>query len=98
MVTYSCRRECPATKFGQQGREVATGEGPLEGLGRGDVVVLEAKEALTDRVARRRVVRREHLALDDREVDLDLIEPAGVDGVWTSTSFGHRACGRTTAR
>src|SRR5215470_10061093 len=81
MVTYSCGRlRGPAAEFDEQSREIPTREGPLERLRRSDVMVLEAKKTLTDRVARRKVVGREHLALDDREIDLDLIEPAGVDG------------------
>src|SRR5262245_33140783 len=79
MVTYS-RGRCRGrtTELGQS-REIAAREGTLKRFRRVDVVRLEAKEALTDSAARRKVVRREDLALDGREVDLDLIEPAGVN-------------------
>ena len=41
---------------------------------------LEPKESVFDLVERREVVRGEHLALDDGEIDLDLVEPAGMNG------------------
>jgi hypothetical protein len=58
---------------------VAARESPLEGFCRVDVVFLEAKEPLADRGERREVIRREDLALNNGEIDLDLIEPAGMD-------------------
>src|SRR5262245_1650637 len=81
MVTYSCRRSRGSTtQLGEQRDEIAAGESPLERLGRGDVVLLEAQEPLTDGAERSEVIRCEDLARDDGEIDLDLIEPAGVDG------------------
>jgi len=41
---------------------------------------LEGKEALLDRFQGREVVGCQNFPLKDREVDLDLVEPAGVDG------------------
>jgi hypothetical protein len=43
-------------------------------------VVLEAHDPLGERGERVEVLRRERLALEDREVDLDLVEPGGVVG------------------
>jgi hypothetical protein len=81
MVTYSRRGlSGSTTEFGEQSGEIAAGEGPLERLCRVDVVVLEAKKPFADGAERSEVVRREDLALDDREIDFDLIEPAGVNG------------------
>ena len=78
MMTYSCRRpRGSTTEFGEQRGEIAAREGPLERLRRVDVVFLEAKKPLTDRAERTEVIRREDLALDDGEIDLNLIEPAG---------------------
>ena len=57
-----------------------TCEVPLERLGHGLVVGLKCEQALFDRGQRREVVGREDLALDDGEVDFDLVEPAGMDG------------------
>src|SRR2546428_7670117 len=78
MMTYSCRRpRGSTTEFGEQRGEIAAREGPLERRRRVDVVFLEAKKPLTDRAERTEVIRREDLALDDGEIDLNLIEPAG---------------------
>ncbi len=63
----------------QQLREIGRGEAPGEGLGDALVVLLEAEEARPDIRERREVVGRERLALHDREVDLDLVESAGMD-------------------
>ena len=58
----------------------SAGEVPLEWLGDLVVVVLEVVERLGDFSGALEVVGFEHLALDDRVVDLDLVEPAGVYG------------------
>src|SRR3972149_2717914 len=60
--------------------EIGAGELPLEGRGNLLVVFLEPKESVFDLRQRREVVRGEHLALDDGEVDLDLVEPTGMNG------------------
>ena len=52
---------------------------PCEGLGDVLVVLLEAQQAGLDLGEGREVVGGEHLALHDREVDLDLVEPTGMD-------------------
>ena len=56
--------------------EISACEGPFEGGGDLLVVVLEAENALGDFVLGSEVSGRESFALEDREVDLDLVEPA----------------------
>ncbi len=80
MVTYSRRPRGSTTELGEQRGEIAAREGPLERRRRVDVVVLEAKEPLTDGAEGSEVIRREDLALDDGKIDLDLMEPACVNG------------------
>ena len=63
----------------EQRIEIAAGEGPLEGLGGLLIAILESHELVLERGEAREVVGREELALDDGEIDLDLVEPAGVD-------------------
>jgi len=62
--------------------EVGAGELPLE-RGGDLFVAAEREELLLECVEVGEVARGEHFALDDREVDFGLVEPAGVDGVWT---------------
>ena len=59
--------------------EVGGGELPLEWGGDLLVAAAEREEVALERVEVGEVVGRENLALDDREVDLGLVEPAGVD-------------------
>ena len=42
-------------------------------------MLLEPHQLVLERGEARKIVGREELALDDGEVDLDLVEPAGVD-------------------
>ena len=65
---------------GQERVELGAGEGPLERLGDLAVVLLEGGDAGGERVEVGEVVGRQRLALQDREVDLDLVQPRGVDG------------------
>ena len=67
-------------RAGQEAVEIAAGELPFEGRGDLLVVLLEVEDALGDCVLGREVGRGECLALEDREVDLDLVHPAGVRG------------------
>ena len=64
----------------EQGGEVVAGEVPLEGFGDLVLVALEDVEGARDLWEVGEVVGLEHLALNDREEDLDLVEPAGVHG------------------
>jgi hypothetical protein len=63
---------------GQQGLEMRARELPLERTRDAFVVALKLQKPLLDRFEAREVVGGERFALHDREVDLDLIEPAGV--------------------
>src|SRR2546425_3005473 len=82
-VFWSCNLgEFPTMilEFGQECSQVLAGELPLEGLSHPLVLAVESKQAIPQRRKRRKVVRREHFALHDGEVDLDLVEPAGMNG------------------
>ena len=63
----------------KQDIEIAAGEGPLERLGGLLVALLEAHQLVSERGEIRKIVGSEELALDNGEIDLDLIEPTGVD-------------------
>jgi hypothetical protein len=65
---------------GEQVVEVGAGELPVERRAGGLPVVLEGDDAVGDGVEVVEVVGGQDLALDDREVDLDLVEPRCVDG------------------
>jgi hypothetical protein len=60
--------------------EVAAGERPVERRGSGGEFGLEAEDAAGEVVDVVEVAGRERLALEDREGDLDLVEPRGVPG------------------
>ena len=55
-------------------------EVPVEGLGGRVVAVLEGEEPFGEGVEVGKVAGLDHLALDDGEEDLNLVQPAGVDG------------------
>ena len=57
-----------------------TGEFPFEGLSDSFIVGLKGEQALFDGGQRFEVVWGQDFALDDGEVDFDLIEPAGMNG------------------
>lgn len=59
--------------------EVLACECPMERRSGLLVVGLKAKQAILNFGERGEIVGGEHLALDDREVDLDLVEPAGMN-------------------
>jgi hypothetical protein len=67
-------------KFVREPGEIPAREPPLERCGNGFVMTLKGQQALLHSGQRRKIVWRERLALDNREVDFDLIEPTGVDG------------------
>ena len=68
--------------------EVITGEAPLEWLSDCLVVILEVEDSLGDVFAGVEVVGCEGLSLEHGEVDLDLIQPAGVHGQVHEDEFG----------
>ena len=59
--------------------EVGAGEAPVEGSCDLVVVVFELVQGAGEDREVLEVVGREQLALDDREGDLDLVQPAGVE-------------------
>lgn len=56
------------------------------------VVLLEAENAISDLLLGAEIVRCERLALQDREVDFDLIEPARMDGQVNEDELGPLLC------
>ena len=66
--------------FGEQLVEVVARELPLERSCGGFVVCLEGREPLLQLSEGAQVVRSQHFTLHDREVDLDLVEPACMHG------------------
>lgn len=64
---------------GEEGVEVGAGERPVEGLGDLAVVGLEGSDPRGQGVEVGEVVGGQRFALEDREVDLDLVEPGRVD-------------------
>jgi hypothetical protein len=58
--------------------QVLASEFPAEWLGGAVVALLETEDTLGNSDAIRQVQRREDLALDNREVDFDLIQPTGM--------------------
>jgi hypothetical protein len=74
--------------FVKQFEEILACEVPLERLCDRFIVVLEVKEPFFQRSERGEVVRGKGLSLDDREVDFDLIEPAGMDRTMDKNETG----------
>lgn len=62
--------------LGEQGSEVLAAELPLERASGGAVVFLEAQQAISDFSQGLEVIGREDLALNNREIHLDLVERA----------------------
>ena len=71
--------------------EVDAGVSPAERFGGAVVAILECCQALLDSGEVGEVVGGEHFPLHDGEVDLDLVEPGGMHGVWIMTAFGSGA-------
>ena len=63
---------------GQQGVELGAGECPVERLGDLTVVRFEGRDACSERVEVGEGFGRQGCALQDREVDLDLVQPRRV--------------------
>lgn len=80
-MTYfrsGCWSQAFGVELGQESLQITVCEGPFEGRRRPLVMGLKSEEALFEIGQRRKVIRSEDLSLNDREVDLDLIEPTGV--------------------
>src|SRR6267143_1741221 len=94
-VTYFLGRFAHGVvQFAEQCGEILSCEPPLEGFGDGLVVTRECQQALRQLLQGREIVGRQDLALEDREIDFDLIEPTGVNGpvnehqvVWIMTGL-----------
>jgi len=59
--------------------EVGSRESPVEGRRHALVILLEAQQSLRDLLDAGEIIGGEGFALDDGEVDLDLVEPTGVN-------------------
>lgn len=59
---------------------MSSGELPLEGPSQALVMMFELSQALGESRQGGKVIGSKNLALDDGEIDFDLIEPTGVDG------------------
>ena len=81
-MVSSGEAEGVSSEFVEKAIEVAAGECPLEGVGCMLIASLELKKTDFKFDQRFEVVGREELALNDREVDLDLVEPASMNGGW----------------
>ena len=68
--------------------EVAARELPLERLGDHLVMPFEESKSVGQHFKGVEIVWREHLALDDGEVDLDLVEPTRMDGTMNHPEVG----------
>src|SRR5712671_4477934 len=67
------------SRFSRATCEVLASEFPFEGPRRRFPVVLKIEQSLSHGFEVREVIRGENLALHDGEVDLDLIQPTGMD-------------------
>lgn len=78
-------------QLGKQLAQVLPIELPFKRLGCRFPVILKVKEPFGESVEVWEVVRCQNLPLDNGEVDLDLVQPAGMDGsvnedeVWVAT-------------
>ena len=69
----------PLPEFGEEYVQIAASEGPLERIGGPLVAGLEGHHVPLQIGQAPEVTRCKQLALNDREVDLDLVEPTGVN-------------------
>jgi hypothetical protein len=77
---------------GQQRVEIGARERPSERARDGAVVLAEGQQPLAELGERAEVVGGQCLALDDREEQLDLIQPGGVDRQWIRRALGQALC------
>ena len=68
------------TELDEEPSEILTGELPMEGPRRGFPVILKIQEAFGDGIEIGEIIGCQDLALDNREVDFDLVEPTGMNG------------------
>src|SRR5947207_14949534 len=82
-MTYSPSRGRPVLgegEFGQQFGQVLARKRPLEWTGGGFIPVLESEQRGLEAGEIGEVAGRQHLALDDGKVDLDLVQPTRMNG------------------
>jgi len=68
--------------------EIVACELPFKRLSDGLIVTLEALETVGQDFQGVEIIWREHLSLNNREVDLDLVEPTGMDGTMDHPEVG----------
>jgi len=69
----------PLFEFGEECVQIAACEGPLEGFGGPLIAGLEGHHVALQVGLALEITRGEQLALNDREVRLDLVEPTGMN-------------------
>jgi hypothetical protein len=79
LARMTSRSRCLSGKGGQHAPEVGAGEAPLERRGDRAVALAEGEQGGLERGERGPLVRIEDLALEDAEVELDLVEPGRVE-------------------
>jgi hypothetical protein len=72
----------------QQIGQVLSGEFPLEGPGNLLVVFLKGAYSLPEINKGKEVVGRKHFSLEDGEINLDLVQPTGMDGKMNDNDLG----------
>ena len=65
-------------EFHQESSEISSSESPPEGMCQPGIAHLELKQTIPHLSQREEVIRCEHLALDNREIDFDLVEPTRI--------------------
>jgi hypothetical protein len=71
-----------------EGREIVFRESPFERGRDAFVIALEPQQPLLDLGERAEIVRCQCLALNNREVNFDLVEPTGVNGTVNGDDVG----------
>src|SRR5207247_7260568 len=83
-------------KFREKLMQLRTRKGPAKRFRKGLIAMLKCQEVVFQRGQGREIIRRQNFALHDREIDLDLIQPARMDRRWTGRSVGQRCCKRVS--
>jgi hypothetical protein len=78
----------PLLEFGEERVQIAAREGPRERFGGPLVAGLESHHVPLQVGRALEVARGKQLALNDREVDLDLVEPTGVNWCMNQNDVG----------
>lgn len=78
-MTCSLSRGRPPVRKHEPGEQILPCKRPFERTGGRFVSTLKREQAGFERSQVSEIGRGQHLALDDREIDLDLVEPTGVD-------------------